>query len=258
MKGNILKTGLVSIALVLSFSTFASGGAHWTYEGSEGPEFWGELSEDYALCATGKEQSPIDFISGTAVDVKLNEIKTKYESAALNVQNNGHTIQVNMAPGSTVRTPTGVYQLLQFHFHFNSEHTVDGAHSALEVHFVHMNNKGQLGVLGVFIEPNERGRENKALATILHNAPHDAATNILSEEINIEKLLPDTELDKFWHYNGSLTTPPCSEGVKWYVAKKHIYASEEQIEEMAALVHHHNYRPTQNLNGRTVQSAHDD
>lgn len=121
-----------------------------------------------------------------------------------------------------------------------------------------MNKNGQLGVLGVFIKPDHRGKKNKALAKILRNAPHDVAINTLSEEIDIEKLLPDDEIENFWHYNGSLTTPPCSEGVEWYVAQQHIHASEEQIEEIAALLHHHNYRPTQDLNGRKVLSSKDD
>ena len=258
MKKKLFKIGVVSLALVMTSSAFAAS-VPWGYEGEEGPEFWGDLSPEYALCKTGKEQSPIDFISGTERTRKLDELKTDYESDALNVQNNGHTIQINMAPGSTIKTPTGKYQLLQFHFHYMSEHTIDGAHTALEAHFVHMNSDGQLAVLGVLIEPDHSGKENEALATILHNAPHEIATNNLSVELDIEDILPSEEVESFWHYNGSLTTPPCSEGVKWYVAQKHIYASEEQIEEMAALVHHHNYRPTQALNGRKVKSAkHDD
>lgn len=258
MKNTIFKTSAIVLALTLSTVSFAELNAPWGYVGEEGPEFWGDLSTAYALCKTGQEQSPIDFVSGTEKQKKLKEIETEYESAALNVQNNGHTIQVNMAPGSTVETPTGEYQLLQFHFHYKSEHTVDGAHASLEAHFVHMNNKGQLGVLGVFIEPDHSGKENEALATILHNAPYTIATNDLSEELDIEAVLPDEKIEKFWHYNGSLTTPPCSEGVKWYVAQENIYASEEQIEEMAGLLHHNNYRPTQALNGRKILSSKDD
>ena len=258
MKNNLFKTSVVSLAISMSSTVFAAGDVHWGYEGHEGPEFWGDLSTAYELCKTGKEQSPIDFISGTEKIRKLDELETDYESDALNVQNNGHTIQVNMAPGSTIETPTGEYQLLQFHFHYKSEHTIDGAHTALEAHFVHMNKDGQLGVLGVFIKPDHSGHENEALATILHGAPHKVAIRKLSKELDIEKLLPSEEIEKFWHYNGSLTTPPCSEGVKWYVAQQHIHASEEQIEEMAALLHHHNYRPTQDLNGRKVLSSKDD
>ncbi len=258
MKNKLVKSGVVSLAITMTTGVFAAS-VPWGYEGEEGPEFWGDLSPAYELCKTGKEQSPIDFISGTAKISKLDEIKTDYESDALNVQNNGHTIQINMAPGSTIKTPTGKYQLLQFHFHYKSEHTVDGTHSDLEAHFVHMNKNGQLGVLGVFIQPNHSGKENEGLATILQYAPHDVATNSLSVELEIEDILPSEEIKNFWHYNGSLTTPPCSEGVKWYVAQKNIYASEEQIEKMAALVHHHNYRPTQELNGRKIKSAkHDD
>lgn len=257
MKTTILKSGLVSLAIAISSTAFAAP-VPWGYVGEEGPEFWGELSPAYALCGTGKEQSPIDFISGTAVSAKLKELETDYESDPLNVQNNGHTIQINVAPGSEIKTPTGKYQLLQYHFHYKSEHTINGVHAGLEAHFVHMNSDGQLSVLGVFIEEDPQGKANKALTTILENAPVVVATNSLSEEIDVEKLLPNEEVKNYWHYNGSLTTPPCSEGVKWYIAQKNITASAEQIEEMAALVHHNNYRPVQAINGRTIKSVQDD
>ncbi len=214
------------------------------------------------MCSEGQEQSPINIvsglISGLTTNANLQGLKTKYDSAALNVQNNGHTIQVNMAPGSTIKTPTGRYSLLQFHFHFESEHSVDDAHTALEAHFVHMNKKGQLGVLGVFIKQSHDGEENKALKIILANASHEVAIKDLNEELDLENLLPDDDIEDFWHYKGSLTTPPCSEGVKWYVAKKHIHASHTQIETMATLLHHNSYRPTQPLNGRAIYDVKDD
>lgn len=254
MNKTILKSALISAAIAISGATLAAP-VPWGYEGAEGPEFWGSLSPDYALCGTGKEQSPIDFISGTAIAANLSELKTDYDSNPLNVQNNGHTIQINVAPGGTISTPTGQYQLLQYHFHYKSEHTVDGAHAGLEAHFVHMNGAGQLSVLGVFIE---EGKSNEALETILENAPDDVAVNTLSEEIEVEALLPDEDIEHFWHYDGSLTTPPCTEGVKWYVAQKNIVASAEQIEKMAELVHHNNYRPIQPVNDRAIKTVRDD
>ncbi len=259
MNKNIIRTGLMSLAIAMSATVF-SAEVHWDYDdtGTAGPSNWGNLSPDFALCGTGQAQSPINFISGTEVTAELKKLKTDYDSDGLNVQNNGHTIQVNVAPGSTIKTPTGKYALLQYHFHFKSEHTVDGVHAGLEAHFVHMNKKGKLGVLGVFVEEDPEGKENEALKTILENAPHDIAKNTLTEEIDVEALLPDEKIEHFWHYTGSLTTPPCSEGVKWYVAQKHIYASAEQIEEMAALVHHKNNRPTQAINGRVILSSQDD
>ena len=259
MKSTLLKSGLVSLAIAMSSSIFAAE-VHWDYDdsGLSGPSNWGTLSEEFALCGTGKAQSPINFISGTEVAAELKKLKTDYDSDTLNVQNNGHTIQVNMAPGSNIKTPTGKYALLQFHFHFKSEHTVDGVHAGLEAHFVHMNKNGELGVLGVFIDEAHNGKENEALATILRNAPHDLAINPLSTHIDIEDLLPDEKIKHFWHYNGSLTTPPCSEGVKWYVAQKRVHASAEQIEEMAALVHHKNNRPVQAINGRVIKTSTDD
>ncbi len=112
MKNNIFKTSVLSLAITMSSTVFAAGDVPWGYEGHEGPEFWGDLSTAYELCKTGKEQSPIDFITGTEKVRKLDELETDYESAALNVQNNVHTVQVNIAPGSTIDTPTGEYQLL--------------------------------------------------------------------------------------------------------------------------------------------------
>jgi len=253
---NLVVTAALSTAITFSSLPLAQA-TEWGYEGEIGPEFWGGLSPDYVLCSEGQGQSPININSGFTTEAELKKLRTRYDSAALNVQNNGHTIQVNMAPGSNIKTPNGRYSLLQFHFHFESEHTVDDTHAPLEAHFVHMNNDGELVVLGVFISESHENSKNKALEIILVNAPHDIAINELDVELELEDLLPDTEVEDYWHYNGSLTTPPCSQGVKWYVAKKHIHASVEQIEAMAALVHDNNYRPTQPLNGRVINDVTD-
>jgi len=251
---NIAVAGLMSSTIAIA-SLPVVNAAEFGYDGEIGPEFWGSLAEEYSLCSEGIAQSPIDIISGLTTASVLDELKTDYDSTPLEVENNGHTIEVVMAPGSTIKTPSGEYALLQFHFHFESEHTVDGNHSALEAHFVHMNSNGQLAVLGVFID---EGDENTALKTILENAPHDIGINELHDDLDPEDILPDDKVEHYWNYSGSLTTPPCSEGVTWYVAQEHITASREQIEAMATLLHHNNYRPTQALNGRVISDSDED
>ncbi|MGD8593021.1 MAG: carbonic anhydrase family protein [Gammaproteobacteria bacterium] len=217
----------------------------WNYDdkAGTGPSYWGTLTTAdgqlaYETCGTGREQSPIDLTNPTFKNT--DDIDTHYKSWSLNVENNGHTIQINMAPGSTLDIEGETYYLLQFHFHGDSEHTVNGGHEPVEMHFVHMNSKGELAVLGVFIEEDRHDKPNAQIAAILQLAPEEVGkNNIAHNVVKASELLPGKSIDSFWYYHGSLTTPPCTEGVKWYVAKEHIYASHEQIEGLKELLQHH-------------------
>ena len=220
---------------------------HWTYEGEEGPEHWGDLSEDYAACSTGREQSPIDLTNAQGND--LQDIVFDYKPSAVKILNNGHTVQVNYDAGSSIQVNGKSYQLVQFHFHVPSEHSVDGELSATEMHLVHKADDDSLAVVGVMIND---GAENEAFAPVWDNLPAEESpeTTIDGATINAADLLPDTFT--YYTYPGSLTTPPCSEGVTWLVLTTPIEMSAEQIEAFEMIVELNN-RPVQSLNGRDLQ-----
>ncbi len=221
---------------------------HWAYEGQEGPDKWADLSADYNMCRQGRSQSPINIRSEW--DTELPELVFDYYSSPLNEINNGHTIQQNIKPGSSLKLPSREmkFELKQFHFHSPSEHQINGKSYAMEVHFVHANEQGELAVVGVMIE---QGKENAELAKLWSFMPqHKGDTS--EEAIGIEEtnLLPPTR--DYYYYSGSLTTPPCSEGVAWVVLKTPIEASAEQVSVFKDRLGATTNRPVQPHNARII------
>ena len=243
------------VALVAASLPLAARGegehAHWNYEkGHEGPTHWAELSPEYAACGPGKHhhQSPID-IRG-ARKAKLPPIQIAYQPGAFTVVNNGHTIQVNVPPGSTLTVGDRRYELQQFHFHAPSEEAISGKHGALVAHLVHKDAEGKLAVIGVLFDV---GGANAVLAPVFAAMPHKAGTEAqLGQALDPAALLPK-QLG-YYEYEGSLTTPPCSEGVRWFVLQKRDTLSKEQLQAFRKL-YPHNARPVQPLNGRTVEAS---
>lgn len=231
------------------------GPAHWGYGDSDGPAIWSELSPEYALCRDGREQSPVDISQAEARE--HSEMMLAYRPAGLkiirhehvvDVGDNGHTIQVNFDEGSTLTVGETSYDLKQFHFHAPSEHTVDGAHFPMEMHLVHQSTDGALAVLGVLVA---EGAENAAFAPIWSNLPDEPGEirHLDHLTINVDDLLPAGH--GTYRYSGSLTTPPCSEAVSWFVAVEPIELSAEQIGAFTSIFSGNN-RPVQPLNDRTV------
>ncbi|MCH9049466.1 MAG: carbonic anhydrase family protein [Proteobacteria bacterium] len=228
-------------------------GAHgtvWGYSGPSSPRYWGDLDPEYRLCQAGKMQSPIDMTETT--DAVMSEIKFDYQITLLKIVNNGHTVQVNYAKGSSVSIDGKTYELLQFHFHTPSEHTVEGKPFAVEMHLVHKNAEGELAVVAVFMQP---GKDNIALQEVWNHLPRQAggAKTIASVAVNARDLVPANAA--YYRYMGSLTTPPCSEGVNWYVLKTPIEVGKEQIRALADIMGANN-RPTQGLANRLLLAAH--
>lgn len=221
---------------------------HWSYEGETGPQHWGELSPDFLMCSEGWNQSPIDLVNDVHAD--LPELQFEYYSAKLNETNNGHSIQQNIGPGSFLRIPERnlVTELKQFHFHSPSEHTIDGKSFAMEIHFVHADNDGKLTVVGILVD---EGEEHPVLSELWAFMPENPGETI-QEPIGIEEtdLLPPTR--KYYAYSGSLTTPPCTEGVKWLVLKTSVQASAEQIATFKSRVGQATNRPVQPINARLI------
>lgn len=217
----------------------------WGYDGAVAPAEWGDLNEAWAVCATGEDQSPIDFsqMEGSqAVTPTLNWTA----AAAADVVDNGHTIQVNLTNAGTLTLDGTEYNLVQFHFHAGSEHTVNGERYPLEVHFVHVSEAGQLAVIGVLFE---EGEAESGLEPVWSNLPEAQGHIPVGAVIDPAAFLPE-DLTA-WRYSGSLTTPPCSEGVAWTVMQAPITASAEQIEAFTAR-YDNNYRPVQQLGERSV------
>lgn len=194
--------------------------AHWTYEGEEGPEHWGEISADYAACGSGKEQSPIDLAGFGEED--LANITFNYQPSKVNILNNGHTIQVNYDEGSSIDLDGMTYKLAQFHVHAPSEHSVEGKLADAELHLVHKSDDGKLAVVGVLIN---KGAENAAFKDVWANLPADKADVMtVAGTVMAADMLPTVQTT--YRYAGSLTTPPCSEGVAWNVMTTPIEMSE--------------------------------
>ena len=223
----------------------ASDPVHWGYAGEVGPEHWGDLSPDFVACAQGEEQSPVD-IPATA-PINPTGLGFNYQPSSLNIVNNGHAIQVNYDQGSNLEIGGATYPLAQFHLHSLSEHTLDGASTPMELHLVHKDTSGHVAVIGVMIV---EGAENPAYEPILAHMPaEEGASQVISgTTISAGDLLPADR--NYYRYNGSLTTPPCTEGVQWFVMAAPVALSTGQIAAFQNL-YDDNYRPVQPLNERT-------
>jgi carbonic anhydrase len=221
--------------------------ASWSYEGATGPAFWGDLDAAFAACSTGEQQSPINFSYQRLVPAKW-ALSSAYEPTAFSVNNNGHTIQADVAgtTNSAFVLDDVEYTLAQFHFHTPSEHTVDANSFEMELHLVHMDEDENLAVLGVLIEEGTHNDVLEEMWTLMPTEEGVAAETIV---LNPEELLPQ-EIASF-QYNGSLTTPPCDEGVKWTVIDQPIELSHKQIERFQS-IYPQNYRPVQDLGNRDV------
>ena len=214
----------------------------WGYRGDIGPAYRGSLDPAFAACARGSEQSPIDLAG--AQSRTQPPIELDYGARSAEIVNTGHTIQVNVAAGSGTIIDDIRYELLQFHFHRGSEHTVAGVRFPLELHLVHRSEDGALAVIGVLY------RAREALAPIWDLLPSEPGTAVpLPDTVEVAALLPDRHTT--WRYAGSLTTPPCIEGVSWAVMAEPMTLSEAQIEAFSA-IYDGNYRPVQPLNDRLL------
>jgi carbonic anhydrase len=240
----VLVPGLAVGLITLVNPAIASGPVHWSYEGAEGPQHWGELSPDFALCSGGTEQSPVD-VPGTAA-VNPAEIVFNYQPTALTILNNGHTVQVNYDPGSSIDVGGKTYELKQFHFHTPSELTVDSNHTDMEMHLVHQSADGQLAVVGVMLR---RGCENPVYQPVFANLPAQESepAAVGDVTVNAGDLLPQERT--YYRYNGSLTTPPCSEGVQWLLMNTPVELSEAQVGAFQAIFQN-DARPVQAFNER--------
>jgi carbonic anhydrase len=240
-----MKRVLIGVGVLLSSGiAFCSDGAAWDYSGAAGPENWAKLSPEFSACA-GSNQSPIN-LSGF-IDAKLEPITFSYKTGSSEILNNGHTVQINAREGSSIVVDGIQFDLKQFHFHVPSENLIKGKSFPMEGHLVHADKDGHLAVVAVMVT---EGEANKALEKAWAQLPEKGEKVALTSDISPLEILPENR--DYYRFNGSLTTPPCSEGVRWLVMKQPITASKEQIEQFLHVIHHHNNRPVQAVNARPV------
>ncbi len=221
---------------------------HWAYDGEGGPANWGKLRNDYATCASGQRQSPIDIRDG--IKLGLEAIRFDYKLTQFRIVDNGHTLQVTVGEGLGMHVMGKRYELVQFHFHRPSEERVGGKVYDMVIHLVHKNDEGQLAVVAVLLE---KGSEHALIQTLWNNMPLERDVDVTpAEPIDLVQLLP--EYRSYWTYMGSLTTPPCSEGVLWIVLKQPVQVSAEQVSIFSRL-YRNNARPVQPLNGRLIKES---
>ena len=244
MKTTLGKAALLALSM-MPVTVFAS---HWSYEGEGSPEHWGALNEEYKTCQNGMNQSPINI--DTTFKTLLSPLDTHYIDGPITLINNGHTIQAGLktTTADTVTIDGTPFTLQQFHFHAPSENTVHGKHYAMEMHLVHKSAQGAVAVVAVMFD---QGAENSELNKLWATMPEKAdQTAKIVTQMDLNALLPADKT--YWRFSGSLTTPPCSEGVTWIVLKHPLTLSSAQLAKFSHAMHHDNNRPIQPLNGRVV------
>ncbi len=245
----IKTTHLAALVMALSGAAHAAGeqaghGTHWGYNGDIGPAAWTKLKPEFSACA-GKNQSPINVES--TLDAQLPAVRFDYKAGGTEVVNNGHAIQVNYEAGNSIRTDGIQFELKQFHFHSPSENQINGKSFPLEAHLVHADKDGNLAVVAVLFD---LGPANPVVSAAWRQMPKSEGKAALPTKVSANGLLP-TNRD-YYRYNGSLTTPPCSEGVRWIILKKPMTISKEQLEAFKTTLGFDNNRPVQPVNSRAV------
>jgi carbonic anhydrase len=237
-------TGAVGLAV-------AADPSRWSYSGATGPAKWAKLDKGFAACGQGKTQSPIDIPDAEARKGDLPPLLFDYRPSPLRIVDNGHTIQVNYAPGSTVSVGGTRYELVEFHFHKPGEEKISGKGHDMEAQLVHRSKDGKIAVVAVLLD---EGKESALIKTLWANLPQtkDKENVVDAVKINALELIPR---DKgYYAFAGSLTTPPCSEDVKWFVLKTPMQVSADEVARFAKS-YPMNARPVQELNARDIQAT---
>ena len=246
------QTVLPDATPVHAHETTQHDGHEWGYTGPEGAEHWAELAKENALCGNGQQNSPIDLKD--AIDATLGKLQLDYGAVPLVVRNTGHSIQLDLHAGGTMRVGGKQYDALQLHFHHPSEHLLKGRRFPMEAHIVHQGPDGTLGVLAIFFET---GKANPAFQRVIDAMPSDKnqTRQVADALVRASDFLPPANQRSFYRYEGSLTTPPCSETVDWVVLSQPVQVSREQINAFER-VYPFNARPLQPLDRRFLLKSH--
>ncbi len=244
-------TGHAAAPMAADKADAHGGEVHWAYDGENGPQAWGKLKPEFNLCALGKRQSPINIEEGNTLMGPAEPVQFNYRPSNASVVNNGHTIQVDVQGDNSITVRGSNYKLIQFHFHSPSEEQVNYKRFAMVAHLVHKNDEGQLAVVAVLLE---QGTANPLIDKVWTYMPLDANDRVRMPRdlLNMNELLPADQ--RYYQFMGSLTTPPCSEGVLWMVLKQPMQLSKSQFRLFTQL-YPNNARPVQPLNARPVRDA---
>lgn len=244
---HVLRLTLVSLLILGAKAAADEGGTPWSYKGPTGPGHWAALSSDYKDCKLGKYQSPID-VRGAKVS-ELPPIEFSYQAAPLHILNTGHSIQVNLPAGSFITVGGKRYGLVQFHFHHPSESKLEGKGFPLELHLVHASEDGKGAVVAVLLAD---GKSNPALAALFKYIPKTTGQENAPDGVTVDPsaLLPTNHA--YFTFPGSLTTPPCTEDITWFLLRTPVRVSKQEVRTFAA-EYPLNARPVQPLNGRLLQ-----
>ena len=244
---------VVAGALSTAFAALAvQGSRYWAYTGQTGPPYWGLMGEEFLTCAKGTAQSPIDIRDESVRKSDLPALEFHYQPAKLTINDTTHTIEVVYAPGSYVSVGNERYELKQFHFHRPSEEEINGKSYDMVAHLVHENAQGKIAVVAVLLTQGDAPRG--LLDTLWDNVPKKRKVDVAVDSVTIDasKLLPSSKA--YYTFSGSLTTPPCTEGVTWFVLKTPTAVSAGEIDRFAKL-YPMNARPLQPLNGRQIAAG---
>ena len=246
-----LRSASIGCALLLAAVSTAQHqpGHTWDYSTSHGPSHWGDLSPEFTPCSHGHHQSPIDIRNPQKAD--LPPLQFDYKPTPLDIIDNGHTIMINYAPGSSLSVGDKKYELKQFHFHRPSEEKIDGKGFAMTIHLVHADAQGKLAVVAVLLQ---QGEDNPLLHELWDHLPakKEEEEHLNNIQIDLDALLPSDH--GYYTFDGSLTTPPCTEDVTWYVLKHPVTVTAAEIEQFSKL-YRNDARPTQPLYDRVVMES---
>ncbi len=234
------------IAAIATMPAWATPAIHWSYEGKAGPEHWAELGDEFKTCKARQYQSPIDI--NQVIDGKLPELKFNFHNDTKTIVNNRHTIQITVKDSDDFTLDGHAFVLKQFHFHAPSENHLFGKAFPLEAHFVHANAAGELAVVAVMFQ---QGAENSTLRPLIDSVPErQDRVEVMKQRVDLAGLFPQDK--HYYRFSGSLTTPPCTEGVRWLVMKQPVSLSAEQLMTFQQALKQANNRPLQPLHGRVV------
>jgi len=273
MKRLSARLTLLILTLLLTWGFASAQVIEWNHDPASdiGPNFWGSLTFPFATCGSqfdpvtnvldgfvevGKKQTPVDIVTANTIRTALPALVFQYRPSPFIVENTGHVVEVPYVPGSSLRVGQDTYELLQFHLHAPSEHAINGQLAAAELHLVHRKVLLDLAVVGVMIQVGTP--VNTVIESILLNAPLAEGAVDLGGVINARDVLP--RFVSYYNYSGSLTTPPCSEGVRWFVLKEPVFVSQAAIDRFHVVIsqfpayegYPNNNRPVRPLNGRAI------
>jgi len=254
MRHLVIILGMTPILMLSACSKANKEHTHWSYQGETAPEHWAKIEKD-SQCG-GSKQSPVNIINtnteysaGLQSSLKFNYVP---QTHIHDVVNNGHSIQFDFEPGDSIDYQGKRYQLIHFHFHEPSEHTIDGIRYPIEMHLVHRNEDNNFAVLSIMGREGEVNQPFEFLESFL--PIKSGEKKIIDKAFDLRNILPK-DASQFFVYSGSLTTPPCTENVEWIVFKDQIVLSEQEVLRLKKNMPKNNYRNEQPLNGRTVSRS---